>query len=131
MIRQQTREVSVCITEVASNRVGPLAFLALSQHSVCCPRDLSLLCLTGARSRVCSPLLYVDCSPVDPDSLCHMNALIFQSLVSSIWVSFCWLPKPFQGDTINFYFHMSHLHFAYPAALLQSLSIIKEYFVLP
>lgn len=63
-------------------------------------------------------------------SLCHMNILICLNLVSSTWVSFYWLPKPFQRYKINFSFQISHLHFAYPAALLQDLGIIKEYFVL-
>lgn len=63
-------------------------------------------------------------------SLCHMNILICLNLVSSTWVSFYWLPKPFQRYKINFSFQISHLHFAYSAALLQDLGIIKEYFVL-
>lgn len=59
-----------------------------------------------------------------------MKILIFRSLVSSTWVSFYWLPKPFQRYKINFSFQISHLHFAYSATLLQAPSIIKEYFVL-
>lgn len=54
----------------------------------------------------------------------HFN---FQSLVSSTWVSFYWLPKRFQRYKINFSFQISHLHFAYSAALLQDLGIIKDY----
>lgn len=59
-----------------------------------------------------------------------MNILIFQSLVSSTCVSFYWLPKPFQRYKINFSFQISHLHFAYSAAFLQDLGIIREYFIL-
>ena len=64
-------------------------------------------------------------------SLYNVNILFFQDFISSTWVSFYWLPNSFQEYEINFSFQSSHLHFAYLAALLQNLSVIKEYSVHP
>ena len=80
-----------------------------------------------------TPLSYIDCWVFfnGDAQLISYKHFIFPSLHIFHLGLFYWLPKSFQEYEINFSFQSSHSHFAYLAALLQNLSVIKEYSVLP